>query len=166
MGCSGYGRQLCRWMEAQRGSKGFPSELAQCSMNLNNLSGDSKTMAAGFTKEAWLGGFYKLALEYETPSSARLQEAVKTIWNSPGAQGCYLLPDVAPTTQERVAPAPATLESHRHLLGVATLPNAKQVPCGTYLVQEETGIAWIGFYVPMGALGTAYDVGGYPFESN
>jgi hypothetical protein len=120
-----------------------------------------------FTKpDTWSGGFYELALEFAPGSDGPLDMALKTIWGLPFLQGCYLRSDLEPSQQPRVAPALATLESHGHPRGVARLPDGRSVACGTYLVREESGPDWLGFYVPMGALEAVYEVGGYPFEQD
>jgi hypothetical protein len=123
-------------------------------------------MAAIFTQEMWGGGFYELALEYGHSSKASLAEALQALWTRPDLQGCYLHADEDPSRQPRVAPDLGVLESGEHLRGVATLPNGIQVACGTYLVREQAGEAWIGLYLPMGALATAYNVGGFPFDQS
>src|SRR5438876_11008490 len=118
-------------------------------------------MQAIFTEQAWFGGFYELAMEYESWSERDLDGTLKAIWDFPGLQGCYLRHDIEPSQQQRVAPSLTTLEAGGHLRGIATLANGKQIACGTFLVREEVGPAWIGFYLPMGALSTAHDVGAY-----
>jgi hypothetical protein len=55
------------------------------------------------------------------------------------------------------------LDHSNHVYGVAQLP-AAHVACGTCTVREEGGSDWVVFYLPMGALGRAYLVGGYPFS--
>ncbi len=115
--------------------------------------------------DAWGGGFYELALAFASPVDQALDAALKTLWNLPGIQGCYLRSDVAPSSQPRIVPSLAALNSAGHLRGIATLPNGKSVACGTYRVSEEGGPDWLGFYIPLGSLSTAYDVGGYPFAT-
>jgi len=116
-------------------------------------------------KDAWAGGFYELALAFAPPADQALSADLTTLWSLPGLQGCYLRPDVEPASQPRLAPSLAALDSAGHPRRVAVLPNGKSVACGTHRVPEEGGPDWLGFYVPLGSLGTAYDVGGYPFET-
>jgi hypothetical protein len=123
-------------------------------------------MQAPSTEQLWLGGFYELAIAYEHSSDIVLDKALQAIWDFPDLQGCYLRPDVEPSGQQRVAPTLGALEAGGHLRGIVTVPNGKQVACGTFMVREEKGPTWLGFYMPMGALATAYDVGAYPFEQD
>jgi hypothetical protein len=118
-------------------------------------------------KDTWHGGFYELSLEMGQLSDIKLEAAVNAIWNFADLRGCYLRPDIDPPFQSQVQPDVKVLLSHNHLRGIAKLPDGKQVACGTYLVQEEQGDKWLGFYVPMGALAMTFDqVGAYPFDSN
>jgi hypothetical protein len=122
-------------------------------------------MPADFTaEETWRGGLYELAMEYAGGSDALLDAALRALWDVPGLQGCWLRRDAEPASQPRVAPALAGLVAGGHLLGMATLPNGQRVACGTFLVREDQGSDWLGFYVPVGAVGRVYDVGGYPFD--
>jgi hypothetical protein len=115
--------------------------------------------------ETWLGGFYELALEFGPESQESLQDALLAIWKTPGLDGCYLKADVEPADQARITPTIAALEAHGHLRGIATLPNRQQAACGTVLVREEQGPVWLVFYLPLGGLGAAYPVNGYPFDN-
>jgi hypothetical protein len=58
----------------------------------------------------------------------------------------------------------AQLEQHGHLLGIATLPGNSKVACGVCAVREDSGIDWLVFHIPAGALSTAYDVGAFPAD--
>lgn len=116
-------------------------------------------MSALFTDAyTWAGGFYGLAIELGPRSDERLQAALEAIWRHDGLDGCYGNRDAEPSNQPRIAP---TLETR--LFGVATMPNGQQVACGTIIVREDEGPDWLCFSLPLGALNTAYDVGGYPF---
>ncbi|MBC8135509.1 MAG: hypothetical protein H8F28_06450 [Fibrella sp.] len=108
----------------------------------------------------WNGGFYELAIELGLHSDERLRKALQTIWQCDGLDGCYVARDVEPSQQSRLSPSLDT-----SALGVATLPDGEQVACGTFIVREDNGNGpdWIGFYLPMGALGSVYDVGAFPF---
>src|SRR5437870_3866720 len=104
-------------------------------------------MEALYTREAWLGGFYELALEYSTGSPQSLDEGLKAIWSRPGVEGCYLHADIELDSQQRLAPALTTLESGVHLLGTAMLPFGKRVPCGVCMVRGQLQSDWITFYI-------------------
>lgn len=106
----------------------------------------------------WSGGFYQLAIELGPRSDERLQAALETIWRYSGLDGPYGNRNVEPSHQPRILP---TLETG--LVGIATLPQGQRVACGTFTVREDDGPDWIGFYLPIGVLHTAYDVGAYPF---
>ncbi len=111
--------------------------------------------------DTWDGGFYEIAIELGPRSDERLRTALETIWQYDGLNGCYEDSQVEPSDQPRLMPS---LETRQ--LGVATLPNGRQSACGTFTVRENNGPDWIGFYLPMGALASVYNVGAYPFEDD
>jgi len=111
----------------------------------------------------WWGGFYELAIELGKPSDERLFESLKALWQHSSLQGCYLDDDVEPNEQEQVSPSPELLD-RMHIYGLAQLPDGQKVACGSCLIREEEGSDWLDFYLPTGALGRAYDIGGYPFD--
>ena len=115
--------------------------------------------------DIWYGGYYELALELGGRSDERLQVALRRVWSFPSLEGCYLDTELEPSEQHRVE-VPSALEEPGQLRGTALLPSGDRVACGTFIVREEDGPDWLGFYVPMGALSitSAYDVGGYPFD--
>ena len=118
-----------------------------------------------FTQEdTWKGGFYELAIELGPRSNARLEAALAALWQNPRLRGCYALRGLEPTNQLRLEPSLTLLERYGHLLGVTTLPNAMLAACGVVAVRENTGTDWLDFYIPMGALTMAYDVGAFPFD--
>ena len=126
-------------------------------------------MANDFTNEdTWNGGFYELAIEIGPRSDDRLRASTKVLWAQRDLDGCYLRNAVHPSKQSRVAAElPDNIEGGEHLLGLATLPDGKVVPCGCVPIREDDGPDWLDFYLPLGALGIAYDeVGGYPFEES
>ncbi len=114
--------------------------------------------------DAWIGGFYELALEVGPQSDDRLRAALATLWSHPDLDGCYLDRGREPAGQPRVQPD-CLLETGSHLLGLARLPNGVRVACGTCLISEDDGPDWLDFYLPMGSLGTVYLAGGFPFGS-
>jgi hypothetical protein len=108
--------------------------------------------------DTWNGGFYELAIELGPRSDERLRTALEMIWQYDGLDGCYEDSRAEPSNQPRLMPS---LEIRQ--LGIATLPNGRQLACGSFTVREDNGTDWIGFYLPMGALASVYDVGAYPF---
>lgn len=113
--------------------------------------------------ETWNGGYYELALEMGGRSDERLQMALRALWGHPTLEGCYLDREREPHQQKRVDVSSVLIEPI-HLQGLARLPNGRRVACGTCLIRGEDGPDWLDFYLPMGALGEAYEVGSYPFD--
>jgi hypothetical protein len=113
--------------------------------------------------EVWTGGFYELALEYDSGVTNGLVNGLQQLWQLEGLEGCYLDRERDPSEQPRFEFEPSLLASG-HLLGVATLPGGSRIACGTCCVQEPAGSDWLVFYSPMSALGHAYPVGGFPFD--
>jgi hypothetical protein len=113
--------------------------------------------------ETWTGGFYELALEYPSGTDAHLVRALTELWQSTDIVGCYLKRDIEPEDQPRLD-FEASMLSHSHLQGVATLPGGSPVACGTCCVRDDSGSDWLVFYLPMSALGNALPVGGFPFD--
>jgi len=114
--------------------------------------------------DTWNGGFYELAIQVSGGhSDEKLLSALETLWTHPDLEGCYLHADVESALQERITPSVSHIQTGEHLRGLAHLPNGLRVACGTVLVREDEGSDWLDFYLPMGALSTAYDVGGFPF---
>jgi hypothetical protein len=113
--------------------------------------------------EVWTGGFYELSLEYGRSSDPQLANALRSLWSSSVLEGCYLDAAREPEEQPRLDFEPALLD-HGHLHGVASLPSGARVACGTCTVREDEGSDWLVLYSPLGALGRAYEVGGFPFD--
>ena len=113
--------------------------------------------------EIWTGGFYELALEYPDGTDEHLIRGLIALWRSQNIAGCYLHRDREPDEQPRLEFEPSLL-AVGHLHGVSTLPGGVQVACGTCLVPDDDGSDWLVFYLPMSALGTAFPVGGFPFD--
>ncbi|MEQ8673692.1 MAG: hypothetical protein RLP44_11935 [Aggregatilineales bacterium] len=75
--------------------------------------------------------------------------------------------DKEPHEQKKIELNKKHIQDGFHLRGIATLPNKSNVACGTLSVREiPYNVDWLIFYIPMGALATAYDVGGYPFSKD
>jgi hypothetical protein len=121
-------------------------------------------MTQYFTEaDTWSGGYYELAIELGRRSDERLLAALAAVWAAPDLDGPYLSRDVEPWQQQRLAITTELLQVS-HLHGLARLPNGVTIACMTSIIREDDGPDWLGLYLPMGALGTAYSVGGYPFE--
>jgi len=116
------------------------------------------------TEDVWNGGFYELALEYDTGKRPGLIEGLDQLWRCKELEGCYLHADRDPDEQTRLAFQPSLL-SAGHLFGVVQLPAPTRIPCGTCTVDEDGGSDWLVFYITMSALGSVYGVGGFPFDS-
>ena len=113
--------------------------------------------------DAWTGGFYELGIEVGGRDDARLEVALKAIWQARVLEGCWLDRTTEPVSSSRVAPNFSSAKEG-HLYGIATLPNFTRVGCATCVVREEL-LDWLNFYIPMGALETAYPARGFPFGS-
>jgi hypothetical protein len=119
-----------------------------------------------FTDEdTWKGGYYELAIEIGARSDDRLLAALTAVWTHMSLTGCYLDRDREPGEQAQVEITEDSLKV-AHLQGMARLPNDYIVACGTCLIREDNGPDWLMFYIPMGALGPAYDIGAYPFDDD
>jgi hypothetical protein len=114
--------------------------------------------------DVWTGGFYELALEFETGVPNGLVSGLRQLWQLEDLDGCYLDPEREPEDQVRLKFEPSLL-SAGHLLGVAVVPGGFRVACGSCTIEETEGSDWLVFYFPMSALGHAYPVGGFPFDS-
>jgi hypothetical protein len=124
----------------------------------------TNTMTQYFTEaNTWFGGYYELALELGIRSDERLLAALAAVWSDPDLDGAYLSWDIEPSQQQRLA-ITAELLQIDHLQGLAQLPHGPTIACGTCIIREDNGPDWLVLYLPMGALGTAYPIGGYPFE--
>lgn len=121
-------------------------------------------MTQYFTKaDTWSGGYYELAIELGSRSDDRLLAALAAVWAQPDLEGAYLSRDVEPCQQRRLA-ITADLLQVSHLQGLARLPNGATIACETVCARWDDRPDWLCLHLPMGALGTAYAVGGYPFE--
>ena len=119
-----------------------------------------------FTRpDAWNGGFYELALEFgERVADEVIVKTLGAIWEHPDLSGCYHSRSIEPSDQEATTPNATHVQSGLHLYGIATLPNEKRIACGTVIIREDAGVDWLVLYTPIGSLGTAYKVGGFPFD--
>jgi hypothetical protein len=113
--------------------------------------------------EIWHGGFFELSIEVGDRSTARINAALTLLWQYPLLVGCYPRRDIEPETQTQSVPALVTDDEWPHSYGIAAIAKDKRIACGSCVVRETDGPDWLDFYFPMGSLGTAYKVGGYPF---
>jgi len=113
-------------------------------------------------KDIWSGGSFQLFMKLTDASDASARALLTALWSAPCLEGCYLWGRIEPDAQPRVPPSELILEDGA--VGIATFPNGLRCACGNYDIRfEDDGGRWIEFYVPHGALGTIYPVGGYPF---
>lgn len=115
--------------------------------------------------ENWHGGFYELAIALGPRHDPRLDAAIGAVWADPRVHGCYVDRHREPQAQEPVACSLSSLDEADHLRGTAQLPSGARVVCGTVIIREEdSGLDWLDFYLPVGALTRVDDrVGGFPF---
>ena len=117
-------------------------------------------------QEVWNGGHYEMVILPRTNCREEVYTLLKGLWSCPCLDGCYPRRDCEPPTQARVQPC--ATDGNEHLYGLATLPNGKVVACGSFATDyageaDSLGGYWASFYLPLGALSTAYPVGAYPF---
>ena len=111
--------------------------------------------------DTWVGGLYELALELPGRTDFVITQALATIWQVPVLNGCYVRNDVKPDAQKRINGW--NVPHDRHVYGIAQLPNSKLCACGTYVSDFDADGLWVALYLPLGSLGRAYQIGGYPF---
>jgi len=111
--------------------------------------------------DTWVGGLYELVLELPERSDTCIALALSSIWQLRALTGCYLNRDVEPDVQAQVSFSDIPHEGH--VYGYVNLPNGKSCACGTYVADFNPDGLWVSFYLPLGSLGQAYHLGGYPF---
>lgn len=114
--------------------------------------------------EVWYGGFYELAIELGETSDERLLMALLALWSFSDLEGCYLINNKEPDEQKQVQITNEIL-NEMHLYGSANLPDGQKIVCGSFIIREDEGSDWLGFYIPMGSLEKKYNLRGYPFAS-
>jgi hypothetical protein len=118
-----------------------------------------------FTKEnIWSGGFYELSIEVGINADEQMRAVLQAICSYPKFEGFYLDLSKEPSEQELTPSTQIIVEEGLQLYGLALMPNGCRIVCGVFIVREESGLDWVNFYIPMKALGEAYNVGGYPYE--
>jgi hypothetical protein len=125
-------------------------------------------MEKQFTNDnSWRGGFYELSIEVGPRSDERLQQLLEAIWKVPYLKGCYLDRDKEPEAQTVLKPSLEYLNNNGHLYGIATLPDKREVVCGTVAILEMEKTDWLDLYIPLGVLGHIYEeMGGFPFTDS
>jgi hypothetical protein len=121
-------------------------------------------MQADFSAtDLWAGGHYELAMSFGARSGALGVKALARLWTHPLLEGCYLRKDQPFSTQSRVS-----TEGHLEgtLYGIARLENGAILPCASLFISLGNDGDWLQLYLPLGALGRVFAVGGYPFEQS
>jgi len=114
------------------------------------------------TPDIWNGGSFELTMELGAHDEEKLREARRTLWGHPDLEGCYLDREREPEDQERVDLDSVSLPGLEPLYGFATLPAGPVIPCRSLTIALDDGVDELVLCLPMGALGHAYEVGGYP----
>lgn len=131
--------------------------------NLSELSQEPVFTACDYV---WAGGEYELAIELGPRDDARLEAAIRAMWEHPALSGCFDRHDREPADQERVPPSLAEMEHGRGTLGVLSLPGGgAKVACATLIGRsEESTIDWVGLLIPIGSLSLVREVGPFPSD--
>jgi hypothetical protein len=128
-------------------------------------------MSISFTKPEylWAGGFWELAVQLGPRSDERLRKAAEAIWAYPLIEGCYMDRDIDPEGQQRLSLSEAALtqlQSGFHIYGVAHFPDNLRLVCGSISIREdESGIDWLDFYIPQGAVEATDELPMYDFTT-
>lgn len=111
--------------------------------------------------ENWRGGFYELAILLGPANDERVEAATRVVWSTPGVEG----PEASPRAGGGASHPHSASLREGHERGTATLPSGIRVVCGLLLIREEdSGLDWLDFYLPLGAVGRAdARVGAFPF---
>jgi hypothetical protein len=115
--------------------------------------------------DIWTGGFYEMSLYLGPPCDERLRQTLTAIWNSQLLSGPFPSREIEPCQQRKIE---GTLETEGHLYGAARVAPGVELPCGTFTFAEEASTGervgdFVSLYIPLGALGTLFPVGAYPF---
>jgi hypothetical protein len=111
--------------------------------------------------EAWIGGFYELAINLEQRSDEHSRAAMAALLSYPKLDGLYLERNKEPQDQPRVD-ASGRVEDHH--FGVLTLPNGGKLPFGCYIFHLEYEPDWLEVFIPLGSINKFYPTEGYPFN--
>ena len=109
----------------------------------------------------WLNGHYELLMIFR--DSCAWVEAAQTLWALPCLSGVWTEREFDAEADQRrdaqdILVACELME--KNLLGVAHLHNGKAVPCGSAVSCSRD---WLAFFLPLAGLGSAYDVGDFPW---
>jgi hypothetical protein len=105
--------------------------------------------------ELMTGGFYGLAMNYNTSASAFA--GFNRLWQHPSLQ---LIGDQDPPSSDPQSPA-VYQQNGKVLFG-----NSQEVPFRTVLTNFSSGSAWLELLFPVAAIGRLYPIGGFPFENS
>jgi hypothetical protein len=111
-------------------------------------------------RDAWLNGFYKLAIDLTERSDEHSRAALNALLSYPRLDGWYMNRDIEPHEQPRVA---ANGPVRDHHFGVLTLPNGKKLPCGCYIFHTGQEPDWLEFFIPLASIDNIYPTGAFPF---
>jgi hypothetical protein len=111
----------------------------------------------------WAGGHHQLKICLGSPSDARINEALASVWESYLLKGPYQERDEEPPDQPRVSPI------DDHLFGMAQISGSR-LPFGAFVIREEDQRGnrladFVDLYLPLGGLATIYPIGSYSFGS-
>jgi hypothetical protein len=119
----------------------------------------------------WHGGYYELSIKLGAHDDARLDAALKSLWEAAGLLRGIRRNATGP------APEPTQVSAESLLAGtlnsVATVPGLGSTLCSVLVVREETyeagvtkyGADWLDLCLPLGALSNLdHRVGAYPFD--
>jgi hypothetical protein len=112
--------------------------------------------------DAWSGGFFELTFKLPQETKSLANVILANFWTVSSLNGCYLKRDIEPEQQEKYSPT--EFEHRGHWYGIANFPNGKQSCCGSFWMDYENDECWITFYIPIGSLSNAYDIGSYPYN--
>jgi hypothetical protein len=112
--------------------------------------------------DAWGGGTHDLTLVFRQMGDGVLAAAREAIWSFPDLEGCWRRHDKEPARRSRVTAGDTALDAR--LFGIAHIPGAGRVACGTCLVREDAGLVLLTLLLPVGSLAAVYPLGEYPCD--
>lgn len=110
--------------------------------------------------DAWLGGFYTLAINLGERSDEHSWDALNALPSYPLLKGWYKDRSREPHEQPRVVQSEAIEDQY---LGVLTLPNGNRLACGCFVFHSKHEPDWLEFFLPLGSIGRLYAIGSFPF---
>jgi hypothetical protein len=116
----------------------------------------------------WSGGFYELSIRLGAHDDARLDAAVKSLWEAAGLLRAFRRFATGPGSERTQVSAESLLAGH--LNSVAAIPGLGSTLCSVLVVRVETyepRADWLDLCLPLGALGNLdHRVGPYPFADD